>query len=239
MTIDFDLHKKEIDQKGFTIIDAVFTENEVAEINGFIENENIPQQKKSNDLFAIRKFLTVLPGIKSKLLNVNIKSIISNIFGSGYFIVKGLYFDKPARSNWFVAYHQDLSVSVINKTDSLNYKGWTVKDNQFGVQPPTEILENIYTIRIHLDDCNSENGALHVIPGSHKKGIYTLSSDDQRRKTEVTCEVPKGGIMLMRPLLLHASHKSTATAARRVLHLECCNKELPESIHWAEKEFIS
>ena len=240
MKIDFDKCKKELDQKGFTIIDTVFTDSEVTAINEYIETNKgkLSNKTTSTDLFAIRRLFTALPDIKNKILNSNIKSIINTIFGSDYFIIKGLYFDKPSLSNWFVAYHQDLSVSVSNKSGSPAFKGWTVKDNQFGVQPPVYVLENIYTIRIHLDDCTAQNGALHVIPGSHKKGVYIAQEADRTKEAEIICEVPKGGIMLMRPLLLHASYKSTAAANRRVLHLEFCNTELPESIYWAEKELI-
>jgi ectoine hydroxylase-related dioxygenase (phytanoyl-CoA dioxygenase family) len=240
MKINFELYKKELDQNGFAIIDTVFTDDETDEITSFIETEknNFTNENKSKDLFAIRKLFSVLPGIKNKIINNNIKSIINNIFGPNYFIVKGLYFDKPSLSNWFVSYHQDLSVCVSNKNSSSLYKGWTIKENRFGVQPPLEILESIYTIRIHLDDCTAQNGALYVIAGSHKKGI-NLQEAKTIKENESICEVKKGSVMLMRPLLLHASHKSTTLAKRRVLHLECCNKDLPESIHWAEKEFIS
>ena len=234
---DFDRYKNELDQNGFAIIDAVFTNSELSEITTCIEEreESLANTKKSKDLFAIRKIFTELPGIKDKILIGNIKSIIKDFFGPDYFIIKGLYFNKPSLSNWFVAYHQDRSVSVSNKIDSPLYKGWTIKDNQFGVQPPVTVLESIYTVRIHLDDCTGENGALHVIPGSHKKGVNT---SQPALETEVLCEVPRGGIMIMRPLLLHASHKSTVTASRRVLHIEFCNRELPESVYWAEKELI-
>ncbi|MEO5681848.1 MAG: phytanoyl-CoA dioxygenase family protein [Chitinophagaceae bacterium] len=240
MNADFELYKKELEQKGFAIIDGVFTDNEVAAINTFIETnkESLPEAKKSKDLFSIRGLFAKLPGIKKQIFNSNIKMLIRDVFGPAYFVTKGLYFDKPSMSNWFVAYHQDLSISVSNRTNSSSYRGWTIKDGQSGVQPPVKILADIYTIRIHLDDCTAQNGALHVIPGSHKNGVYKRLENDSIKETEVICEVPKGGIMLMRPLLLHASHKSTATANRRVLHLEFSHTELPDSIHWAEKELI-
>jgi ectoine hydroxylase-related dioxygenase (phytanoyl-CoA dioxygenase family) len=64
-------------------------------------------------------------------------------------------------------------------------------------------------LRIHLDDTDENNGALRVIPKSHVKGIYRSETIDWSKETEVTCKVPKGGIMLMRPLLLHASSRTT------------------------------
>ena len=240
MNTNFNLYKTLLDESGFAVIENVFNYSEIEAIREHIESnkEKLSNTRQSKDLFAIRKIFTALPGIRELMLTNNIKSIIKKIFSPEYFIVKGLYFDKPPLSNWFVAYHQDLSVSVSNKNDSSAYKGWTIKDNQFGVQPPLTILENIYTIRIHLDDCTAQNGALHVVPGSHKKGVYK-SETIGWLKEEVVCEVPKGGVMLMRPLLLHASHKSTAAANRRVLHIEFCNTELPDSIYWAEKESIN
>jgi hypothetical protein len=81
--------------------------------------------------------------------------------------VKSIYFDKPETSNWYVSYHQDLTISLDKKVQIRNYGPWTSKSNQFAVQPPIEILENIFTIRIHLDYTNEQNGALKIIPKSH------------------------------------------------------------------------
>jgi ectoine hydroxylase-related dioxygenase (phytanoyl-CoA dioxygenase family) len=84
-------------------------------------------------------------------------------------VVKSIYFDKPETSNWYVAYHQDLTISVDKKLELPDFGPWTTKQNQFAVQPPLNILENIYTIRIHLDDTDENNGALKVVPKSHAK----------------------------------------------------------------------
>jgi ectoine hydroxylase-related dioxygenase (phytanoyl-CoA dioxygenase family) len=232
--------KDALNQNGFIIIDNAFSDIEVAEINEFIETafNDSDNFRKSKDLFAIRKVFIELPGLRKKIITDNITSIIKTLFGADYFLVKALYFDKPSLSNWFVSYHQDLSVSVNRKAEIKGFNYWTAKNNQYGVQPPIEILNTIYTIRIHLDNCTVKNGALYVIPGSHEKGIYRPEKIDWNTESEVVCEVPKGGIMIMKPLLLHASHKSTSDDKRRVLHLEFCNTELPEPISWAEKEII-
>jgi ectoine hydroxylase-related dioxygenase (phytanoyl-CoA dioxygenase family) len=47
-----------------------------------------------------------------------------------------------------------------------------------------DILENIYTIRIHLDDTDENNGALKVVPKSHAKGIYRPETIDWTVETE-------------------------------------------------------
>ena len=71
------------------------------------------------------------------------------------------------------------------------------------MQPPLDILENIFTIRIHLDNTDENNGALKVVPKSHAKGIYRPETIDWEVETENICNVENGGVMIMKPLLLH------------------------------------
>lgn len=73
---------------------------------------------------------------------------------------------------------------------------------------------------------------------SHLKGIYRPETIDWTKEQETICAVPKGGIMLMRPLLLHSSSRTTNNCQRRVIHLELSNVELEAEINWAEKAII-
>lgn len=176
-----------------------------------------------------------LPQLEPVIFNNNLLRIIHHIGGKDFFVVKSIYFDKPPASNWYVAYHQDLTISVKEKTDMPGFGPWTVKQNQFAVQPPVGILENSFTIRIHLDETNEENGALKVIPGSHNKGIQRPEKIDWKKETQESCCVPKGGIMIMKPLLLHSSGRTTNDKRRRVVHIEFSNALLPGQLQWAEK----
>jgi len=134
-----------------------------------------------------------------------------------------------------VAYHQDLTISVDRKEETAGFSLWTKKQNQFAVQPPLEILENIYTIRIHLDDTDDRNGALKVIPGSHAKGLFRPETIDFKKEPETICVVPAGGAMIMKPLLLHSSARTTNNRKRRVIHIELSDRELPENLEWSER----
>lgn len=159
------------------------------------------------------------------------KALLAEMFGKAYFVVKSIYFDKPENSNWFVAYHQDLTISVESKLNIDGFGPWTVKQNQYAVQPPLSILENNFTIRIHLDDTDSENGALKVISGSHKKGVVRSNLNGEG---EVFCSVKKGAVMFMSPLLLHASNRTLTNRKRRVIHIEFSNQQLPDGLKWSE-----
>jgi ectoine hydroxylase-related dioxygenase (phytanoyl-CoA dioxygenase family) len=102
------------------------------------------------------------------------------------------------------------------------------------VQPPGEILEEMLAVRSRLDACGSDNGALRVIPGSHRHGRLTSEAiqDWIAGGDAVTCGLPAGGALLMRPLLLHASSEATSPAHRRVLHVELAANPLPGGLEW-------
>ena len=234
----------EINTEGFTIINAVYTENEIEKLISLIENRtkndsNTVTFRKTQDLFAIRQFHKEIPETLSYIFNKNLKDIIVSTFGQDYFITKSIYFDKPEKSNWFVAYHQDLTISVDKKIEVENFENWTIKQNQFAVQPPIKILENNFTIRIHLDHTTKDNGALKVINNSHSKGIFRVENLEIENKKETICEVEKGGIMIMKPLLFHASNKTTNNERRRVIHIEFSNQILPDGLEWSEKMVLN
>ena len=230
------IHKQQIEQEGFAIIDDVFSNDEIETIIEQINqaDNSGPAFRKTGDLFAIRQFLKEIPAVQSLVFTGRLNTIIEAIFGAGYFVVKSIYFDKPEHSNWFVAWHQDLTISVDKKIAAAGFGPWTVKQNQFAVQPPLEILEHNFTVRIHLDNTDKNNGALKVVPGSHLKGVYRPETIDWSTETESICEVPKGGIMVMRPLLLHASNRTTNHNRRRVIHIEFSNSVLPHGLKWSE-----
>jgi len=231
-------YSNQIKEHGFTSIPNVFTKQEINNILTELSRVNTesPVFRKTDDLFAIRQFLKYLPNVKALVFNDRLKQIINDLFGLGYFVVKSIYFDKPPLSNWFVSCHQDLTISVKERADVPGFGSWTVKQGQFAVQPPLKILEDNFTIRIHLDDTKKDNGALKVIAGSHLKGIYRPETVDRNLEDEVFCEVPKGGIMIMKPLLLHASDRTKNQERRRIIHIEFSRTKLPHPLEWAEKE---
>jgi ectoine hydroxylase-related dioxygenase (phytanoyl-CoA dioxygenase family) len=93
------------------------------------------------------------------------------------------------------------------------------------------------TVRLHLDDCNADNGALKVIPGSHQSGKLDAAEISRRAQENqvVICEVGQGGALLMRPLILHSSSPANNPSHRRVLHIEYATGELPNGLKWFDR----
>ncbi|MFI2743573.1 phytanoyl-CoA dioxygenase family protein [Zhouia sp. PK063] len=229
-------HKLELEANGYAVLSGLYTNKEIAQIIACITQaeQHGNSFMKTKDLFAIRQLITNVPQLPSVLFNEQLMALLAHLFEGDYFLTKAIYFDKPSDSNWFVAYHQDLSISVPQKTVVENYTNWTFKKGQYGVQPPVEILEDTVTIRIHLDQTDMHNGALKVIPKSHLKGIIRTATNDWHIANEVICEVEQGGAMLMKPLTLHASNRTTNGKKRRVIHLEFNTHYLAKPLAWLE-----
>ena len=234
--MNYEKNKIELKENGFSILADLYSDEEISGILACIENAEQEGNSfmKTKDLFAIRQLIKNVPELTDLLFNEKLTELISDLSESEYFLTKAIYFDKPSESNWFVAYHQDLSISVDHKTELENYTNWTFKKGQHGVQPPIEILEDTITIRIHLDKTDRNNGALKVIPKSHLKGIVRADSKNWNLENEFICEVEKGGVMLMKPLTLHASNRTTNGKKRRVIHLEFNKHNLTEPLAWLE-----
>jgi ectoine hydroxylase-related dioxygenase (phytanoyl-CoA dioxygenase family) len=230
---------QELNSNGFTVIENLFDEGEVNNLIAAIDavEANEPTFRKSADLFAIRQFLKEVPEVFPYFFNDRLRHAITAIFGRDYFMVKSIYFDKPPLSNWFVAYHQDITISVAEKFPFEGYVNWTVKQGYIAVQPPAEILGDNFTVRLHLDDTDENNGALKVIAGSHNNGILQNPAGLPGDKGTV-CPVKKGGVMIMRPLLRHASGRTLNGKRRRVIHIEFSKAVLPEPLQWAEKQLV-
>jgi ectoine hydroxylase-related dioxygenase (phytanoyl-CoA dioxygenase family) len=150
--------------------------------------------------------------------------------------VRSILFDKTPTENWPVAWHQDLTICTKAQADCEGYGPWSVKDGVHHVQPPISLLEQMVTLRIHLDPADSDNGALRVTPGSHRHGRLSSSSIAELTASEAhTCECQPGDVLLMSPLILHSSKRSTRPDHRRILHFEYAPPDaLDSNLSWHE-----
>ncbi|WP_408609937.1 phytanoyl-CoA dioxygenase family protein [Candidatus Korobacter versatilis] len=64
-----------------------------------------------------------------------------------------------------------------------------------------------------------------------------LTDDEIAREVErrrpFPCTVERGGIVVMRPLAVHASSKSQSSKPRRILHIEYASQALREKVSLA------
>jgi ectoine hydroxylase-related dioxygenase (phytanoyl-CoA dioxygenase family) len=221
--------KNQLQTNGFEIIEDVYSEEEMNDILDFLVAKGIENK------FGVREFLLDNPEIVNKIFTKKFLAIIKTISPNCKQFIKSIYFDKPPNANWIVNWHQDLTINLKSKKETPNFKNWRVNRERTIVQPSREMLENIFTIRIHLDDCTKENGALRVIEKSHNRGVIEIVDwMKEKEGVERICEIKKGGVLIMKPLILHASRRTENQQNRRVIHIEFCDKALPNGLDWKE-----
>jgi len=192
--------------------------------------------KHDGDLYGMRDILRAIPEVRRLAGSPELLALVEPVLGPGSFAVRGLLFDKTPAANWSVPWHQDLTIAVRERVDAPGFGPWTRKAGIPHVRPPVEVLEGMITLRVHLDDCGPDQGPLRVLPGSHRDGRLSAEATRDHLETvkAVDCLVDRGGVVMMRPLLLHASSSAVSPRRRRVVHLEYASAPLPGGVDWFE-----
>jgi ectoine hydroxylase-related dioxygenase (phytanoyl-CoA dioxygenase family) len=148
-------------------------------------------------------------------------------------VVQCTFFEKSAAKNWLVPIHQDLSIPVAGRVDHPALSGWSEKEGSLFVHAPDDVLKQLLAVRVHVDHCSLEDGPLWVVPGSHELGrVGPAHAAEARRTAGVVVPAKRGDALLMRPLVLHASSKSSGSSLRRVLHFLFGPEVLPYGLVW-------
>ncbi len=183
--------------------------------------------------FAARHVLWERPEIARLLAIHGVDRLASEGMGEPAFPVDATLLDKNPAANWKVPRHQDLSLPVANKADAPGFTHWTTRLGVDYAEPPEHVLAELATLRIHLDDCPAENGALAVVSGSHTQGkIPDAVVEQMTAESFVVCAAERGDVLLMKPLIVHRSSASTRAVHRRVLQVVYATREPAESIRW-------
>jgi len=175
-----------------------------------------------------------LLSVQAAAIGVKEPLVTNGILPSSAVAIQAIAFDKTPDTNWKVAWHQDLMFPFADKVSSSGYELPTRKSGIHYARPPLDVLEELLAARLHLDDCGESNGPLRVSPGTHQLGLIPSSDAAARASTngEVSCLAAVGDVLLMRPLLLHASSQASSPGHRRVLHFVYhSGRTLPESWH--------
>jgi ectoine hydroxylase-related dioxygenase (phytanoyl-CoA dioxygenase family) len=205
-----------IEQHGFAILPNVIAPAEIATL---LENLTQIAQRRSR---AGARHVLNHRDVAAMADDPRMLSVARSILGETVFAFRATFFDKSPNSNWLIPWHQDTALPLREKRETPGWGPWSVKDGVNYAHAPAAALAQVLALRLHLDDSTSENGPLRVLPGTHTLGVLT---DDQvcRLSEEcpaIECTVPVGGVLAMRPLIIHASSKSQSQRPRRVLHLE-------------------
>lgn len=227
-----------LEADGYALLPGVFTSDEVA---GVIAEWGEVCRRHADDpailsgeggpAYGARNLIHLWPRVVELARVPSLVCPLLQLLGPTAGLVRALFFDKPPGHSWALPWHKDYNVAVKAHRDFRVFTKPTTKAGVPHVEAPAELLDRMVTARVHLDDMADENGPLRVVPGSHR--FYRVEGDPRRPPTVIRCRA--GDVLLMRPLLTHASsHCDPATDRhRRIIHLECApSPDLPDGYEW-------
>ncbi len=226
-----------IQRDGFQMIRAVFS---AAECSRILSNLDAALSRiadpgvlksASGAIYGARNLLQIWPGASQLCIQPRLIDFLASVLGADFGLVRALYFDKPPENSWALPWHRDMAIAVENnQICSSRFRNPTRKSGVPHVDAPTEILERMVTLRIHLDEVTDENGPLKIMVGSHQY------RDGNGFSGEIaTILAQPGDVLAMRPLVSHCSDRSMdgCTRHRRIMHLEFSGiAMLPDGFRW-------
>lgn len=208
--------RQSIEARGFAVIPDLFPNAEIENIGKDLDAAPL-RRSRAGARHVLSESVVAQLAHDSRLLD-----IAQQILGPNAFPYRATLFAKSSIANWLVVWHQDTALPLRDRRDIPGWGPWSVKEGVIYAHAPASALEQVLALRVHLDDSTVENGPLRVLPATHTRGVLT-DETIERLASEihpVECLVTAGGVVAMRPLILHASSKAIGVAPRRVLHIE-------------------
>ena len=205
-----------MDDTGFFVAEDVLSQAECDGLSSVLASGAVGRGR------AGARHLMSAQQVRELATDVRLLQLAAGGLGGNAVPFRATLFDKSARANWLVVWHQDTALPLAGKVASSEWGPWSVKAGVLYAHAPSWALERIVALRVHLDASAPDNGPLRVIPGTHRLGVL---NDEEvffmgRHLESVDCVVGRGGVLAMRPLLVHSSPKLKVDHPRRVLHIE-------------------
>ncbi len=204
------------EEHGLAVVPEVLAQGEIASLLEDLTQVTL-RRSRAGVRHALKYAAVAALARDSRLL-----AIAQEILGSEAFPFRATLLDKSPDANWLVVWHQDTALPLRERREAPGWGPWSVKDGVIYAHASASALCQVLALRVHLDDSTARNGPLRVLPGTHTLGVLSDDAIHQLsgKISAVDCLVSRGGVLAMRPLLVHSSSKSHGETSRRVLHIE-------------------
>ena len=228
----------DLDRDGFRILPRAVSADMIERLLSVFDaafaddSQSVRARSSRGHVYAARNLVESIPEVTAVWQSDPMRRLLREVLGDRFGLVRALFFDKPPERSWNLPWHKDTSISVKdNSIVSPSFSKPTIKAGVPHVIASDDLLRQMLTLRIHLDEVTDENGPLRVIPRSH----LASDSDGIGVNGAVTIHAAPGDVLAMRPLISHASGVSLEGTLRhrRILHLEFAATELlPDGYQW-------
>ncbi len=199
-------YAEQVIERGFSVIPGVLQDADCDALA-----RTLSASPRMGGRAGIRHALSI-PAVAALAQSPVLTDIVTAMLGPNAVPFRATFFDKSIASNWLVVWHQDTALPLSRKHNFSGWGPWSTKNGVVYAHAPASALSRVLAIRVHVDASTDRNGPLRVLPGTHRCGVLT---DDEvsQLASELrghSCTVSRGGVLAMRPLLVHASSKFAA-----------------------------
>lgn len=217
----------ELDGFGFVVADVQLTEDQRDYIATSLPS--VADQRGAS------RGLLSHPTVLRLIQHRQISQLLRSLTGRDLVSVAARLLDSGRAAEPSAPWHQDRLVAVRERLDVEGYGPWTTRIGISHVEPPLSVLHQMVVVQIHLDDAAEGTPALRILPGSHRAGKLTAEAIRLRVEAQaaVTPLIPRGALVVMRPLLLHATATASCHSRHyRVLEMKFAPPEAITPLQW-------
>jgi len=220
---------QQYNEKGYIFPLDVFTPTEIAAHRAYFEGLMDKAAAKGWNNYSINGWQTRCAGIYDLILTPRILDYVQDLLGETLICWATHYFCKMPGDGKQVSWHQDASYWPLTPSKTV-------------------------TVWLAIDDADIENGAMKVIPGSHRHGQIdfeqstaaennvlnqTVRTPESYGEAPVSLELKAGQMSLHSDLLLHGSEPNLSARRRCGLTMRFVAPEVRELKGWRRNSIIA
>lgn len=222
--------QENLNQKGFALINSIYKAYETQQILHLLK-QNLPFYTTKET--GLPLLFNHVPAIKSVLFNAKLKDVLSTARLDSTQLVNAIFYLKSPQTSFYTNPHQNITITVKERQQAAGFSGWSTREGITDVMAPLSILQNMFSIRIYLEDSNKQNGSLQFIPGSHKKILSIQERNFLIENTlPVSLDAKQGDCQILKPLILKAYQNNANNQNVPVIQLDFCIAGLPSPLSW-------
>ena len=152
---------------GFEIVPRVMDQSEAANVATELQHSTLVRSR------AGARHLMRVPLVQQLARDSRLVTIAARFVGPEAVPFRATLFDKSSANNWLVVWHQDTALPLRERRDIPGWGPWSVKAGITYAHSPATELSRVVALRLHIDDSDTDNGPLRVLPGTHTMGMLS------------------------------------------------------------------
>jgi Phytanoyl-CoA dioxygenase (PhyH) len=208
--------REQLQRDGFAIFPDALNREESALLADALEAPaNLARRQATAEILA-------RPAISELAASSGLTVIVREFLGPDAFPFRAALLGQPCAAAWKLDWHQDTSLPMRSLREGQGWGPWLVKAGIVHSQAPAGALADVLSLRLPLRSASPHAAPLRVLPGTHLLGVLDDAELSRLvcQRAALDCVVPRGGVLALKPLLVHAPGEHPSPVPPRMLVID-------------------